>query len=148
VIVGSIVLVGTAAVLLVLGLTRSNDTLFYSSIVASVVAALALLVGVRQFPAGRLPEADFDIRPVVPVPAVRRSGRPVAPRCPGRPSPARRRGRSTGTASATLVEDAQDLAAHDLARFELADQVVPTTSRPCRPSPTPTRPRWAASARR
>jgi hypothetical protein len=128
VIVGSIVLVGTAAVLLVLGLTRSNDTLFYSSIVASVVAALALLVGVRQFPAGRLPEADFDIRPGGPGPGgppVRPTGRAEVPRPAESGEVVAAPDVSTGTASATLVEDAQDLAAYDLARFELADQVVP-----------------------
>jgi hypothetical protein len=60
VIVGSIVGVIAAAVLLVLGVVQLNDTPFYSSIVTSAVAALALIVGVRQFPDGRLPDADFD----------------------------------------------------------------------------------------
>jgi hypothetical protein len=89
------------------GLTQSSDALFYSSIVASVLAALALLVGVRQFPAGRLPEADFDVRPVVPVPAALPSGRPVARRSRGgrsRPGPIQRYG------GRHAVEDAADLA--------------------------------------
>jgi len=123
VIVGSLVLVGTAAVLLVLGLTQSSDALFYSSIVASVLAALALLVGVRQFPAGRLPEADFDVRPGGPGPGgppVRPTGRAEVPRRAD-PAPIQ----SSGTAAGTLVEDAADLAAHDLARFELDDRPVP-----------------------
>jgi hypothetical protein len=122
VIVGSLLLVGTAAVLLVLGLTQSSDALFYSSIVASVLAALALLVGVRQFPAGRLPEADFDVRPGGPGPGgppVRPTGRAEVPRRADPPV------ESTGTAEATLIEDAADLAGHDLARFELDDRPVP-----------------------
>jgi hypothetical protein len=62
VIVGSIIGVITAAVLLVVGLVELNETLFYSSIVISAIAALALVVGVRQFPAGQLSDADLDLR--------------------------------------------------------------------------------------
>ncbi len=40
----------------------------YSSIVGSALAALALIVGVRQLPAARLPEVDFDVRPGGPGP--------------------------------------------------------------------------------
>ena len=36
------------------------------------------------------------------------------------------------------------VAAHDLARFELADQVIPPDEPTGRPSPPPTRPRWPA----
>jgi hypothetical protein len=68
VIVGSVILVAVAAVLLVLGLVTLNDTLLYSSIVGSALAALALIVGVRQLPAARLPEVDFDVRPGGPGP--------------------------------------------------------------------------------
>ena len=62
------ILVAVAAVLLVLGLVTLNDTLLYSSIVGSALAALALIVGVRQLPAARLPEVDFDVRPGGPGP--------------------------------------------------------------------------------
>ena len=62
-IVGSILALLTAVVLLVLGLVQSNETLFYSSIVTSAIAALALVVGVRQYQAGRLPDADVDLHP-------------------------------------------------------------------------------------
>jgi hypothetical protein len=65
-IVGSIVLVLIAAVLLVLGVVQISPTLFYSSIVSSALAAFALFIGVRQSPAGRLPEVDFDVRPAGP----------------------------------------------------------------------------------
>jgi hypothetical protein len=128
VIVGSLVLVGTAAVLLVLGLTQSSDALFYSSIVASVLAALALLVGVRQFPAGRLPEADFDVRPGGPGPGgppVRPTGRAEVPRRADAGEAVAVPTDSMSTVAATPVEDAADLAAHDLARFELDDRPVP-----------------------
>jgi hypothetical protein len=65
-IVASLVLVVVAVVLLVIGLVRLDNTLLYSSIVASALAALALIVGVRQLPAGKVPEADFDVRPTRP----------------------------------------------------------------------------------
>ncbi len=67
-IVGSVALVAVSAILLVLGLIRLDDTLLYSSIVGSVLAALALIVGVRHLPAARLPEIDFDVRPGGPGP--------------------------------------------------------------------------------
>ncbi len=65
-IVASLVLVVIAVVLLVIGLVRLDNTLLYSSIVGSALAALALIVGVRQLPAGKVPEADFDVRPGPP----------------------------------------------------------------------------------
>jgi hypothetical protein len=65
-IVASLMLVVAAVVLLVIGLVRLDNTLLYSSIVASALAALALIVGVRQLPAGKVPEADFDVRPTRP----------------------------------------------------------------------------------
>ena len=132
-IVGSIVLVAIAALLLVVGLAQHNEVLYYSSIVASVLAALALLVGVRQFPAGRLPEADFDVRPGGPGPGgppVRPIGRAEVPRLadPGSSRPVSEP--SNGTAGATLVEDAADLAPQDLVRFELDDRAVPDDEPP------------------
>ncbi len=75
-------LVAVAAVLLVLGLVTLNDTLLYSSIVGSALAALALVVGVRQLPSARLPEVDFDVRPGGPGPGSwppRPIGRAVPP---------------------------------------------------------------------
>ena len=75
-IVGSVLLVTVAGVLLVIGLVTVSDTLLYSSIGASVLAALALIVGVRQLPAGQLPEVDFDVRPGGPGPGSR-SPRPA-----------------------------------------------------------------------
>jgi hypothetical protein len=66
VVVGSILLVVTAAGLLVAGLAYESDYLYYGSIVASVLAALALMVGVRQLPANRVPEDDFDVGPPPP----------------------------------------------------------------------------------
>jgi len=90
VIIGSIGLVLVAAALLVVGLFLGSDPLFYGSIVSSAVAALALLVGVRQFPAGRLPDADFDHAPVRlgALPAIaygppRPIGRATVPEQPG-----------------------------------------------------------------
>ena len=78
---GSILLVIVAASLLVVGLFRGSDPYFYGSIVASVLAALALVVGVRQLPAARMPDDDFDVgrgdtELVVP-PTGRLSPRPV-----------------------------------------------------------------------
>ncbi len=86
-IVGSILAVLTAVVLLVLGLVQSNEALFYSSIVTSAIAAVALVVGVRQYPAGRLPDADVDLRPARPgrltAHPVGRIGVPRSPRLDG-----------------------------------------------------------------
>jgi hypothetical protein len=68
----SIVGVLVAAGLLVVGLVQDSTLLFYSSIAASVLAASALLVGVRNLPATQLPEDDFDVGRTGPAP-----GRPA-----------------------------------------------------------------------
>jgi hypothetical protein len=60
VIVVSIVLVAVACGMLLAGLLSGSDPLYYGSIVSSVLAALALVVGVRRLPAARIPEEDFD----------------------------------------------------------------------------------------
>lgn len=65
-IVISIALVLAAAGLLAAGLLQGSDTLYYSSIVTSVLAALSLTVGVRQAPAARAADEDFDVRPGPP----------------------------------------------------------------------------------
>ena len=65
-IVGSILLVLVAAGLLVTGLVLGSDEFFYSSIVGSVIAALALIVGVRQAAAIQAEDDDFDVRPGAP----------------------------------------------------------------------------------
>jgi hypothetical protein len=57
----SIVCVIAAAGLLVAGLVLDSPTLYYSSIAASALAALALLVGVRGMPVAQLAEDDFDV---------------------------------------------------------------------------------------
>ena len=93
---GSILLVLVAAGLLVVGLFRGSDPYFYGSIVASVLAALALIVGVRQLSAARMPDDDFDVgrgdtELVVP-PRGRLSPRPV-----GRAGVPRRVGVDMGT---------------------------------------------------
>jgi hypothetical protein len=62
-IVSSVVLIVVAVVLLVLGVIRTDSTLLYASIVGTALAALALIVGLRQLPANAIPEADFDVRP-------------------------------------------------------------------------------------
>jgi hypothetical protein len=76
VIVGSILLILIAAGLLVTGLVLGEDMFLYSSIVASVLAALSLMVGVRQLPATRVPEDDFDVGR--PPPELSDEGEPVA----------------------------------------------------------------------
>ena len=65
-IVGSIVLVLVATGLLVAGLALSSYIFYYTSIVASVLAGMTLLVGVRQAPAARALDGDFDVRPGLP----------------------------------------------------------------------------------
>jgi hypothetical protein len=117
VIVGSIVGVLTAAVLLVVGLIRLDDTLFLSSIVASAVAALALVVGVRQFPAGRLPEVDFDVRPGGPG-LSRRPGKPI-----GRAGVPRQSRISIGGAIDGAHAHLSEL---DVARLAQADETIPS----------------------
>jgi hypothetical protein len=66
VIVISIALVLIAAGLLAAGLLQGSDTLYYASIVMSVLAALSLTVGVRQAPAAHAADEDFDVRPGLP----------------------------------------------------------------------------------
>ena len=65
-IVVSIALVLAAAGLLAVGLLQGSDTFYYASIVMSVLAALSLTVGVRQAPAARAADEDFDVRPGPP----------------------------------------------------------------------------------
>lgn len=60
-ITGSILLVYVAVCLIALGVIRGEDVFYYLSIVSSALAALALIVGLRQDPALRLPDADFDV---------------------------------------------------------------------------------------
>jgi hypothetical protein len=57
----AIVCVVAAAGLLVAGLVMDSPTLYYSSIAASALAALALLMGVRGMPVAQLAEDDFDV---------------------------------------------------------------------------------------
>jgi len=85
VIIGSIALVVVAAVLWVIGLLESSDLWYYSSIVASVLAAFALLTAVRQRARAQIPEDDFDVdptyRPAGAIPLVPRpTGRAAVPR--------------------------------------------------------------------
>lgn len=73
-IVASIVLVGVAATLLVAGLVSHDSLLFYLSIVASALAALAVVVGVRLLAPTR---EDDDVEPKN---RSRRVGRPAPDR--------------------------------------------------------------------
>jgi hypothetical protein len=87
VIIGSIALVLVAAALWVIGLRESSDLWYYSSIVASVLAAFALLTAVRQRAQEQIPEDDFDVdplyRPGGAIPVVPRpTGRAAVPRAP------------------------------------------------------------------
>ena len=113
-IVGSVLLVTVAGVLLVLGLVTVSDTLLYSSIVASVLAALALIVGVRQLPAGQLPEVDFDVRPGGPGPG----SRPPRPVGRALPPPQSR-------IAAYAHGDAEAMASTDVDALADADPTVP-----------------------
>jgi hypothetical protein len=138
VIVGSIVLVIVAAILLVVGLVRQNDALLYSSIVASALAALALLVGVRQFPASRLPEADFDVRSggarLAPWPSpvgrasVRRQSRPggidITESITAH-TDATTEGHDVRDGGLARVEDGADMADADQASLAEADDDIP-----------------------
>ena len=103
-------LVAVAAVLLVLGLVTLNDTLLYSSIVGSALAALALIVGVRQLPAARLPEVDFDVRP----------GGPGPGSWPPRPI-----GRAVPPPQSRMDAIAEGMAPADLDALDDADPTVP-----------------------
>jgi hypothetical protein len=72
VIIGSILFVLVAAGLLAVGVALGENAFYYLSIVASAIAALSLLVGVRQA-TNRRGDDDFDIRPIStrrPVPAI------------------------------------------------------------------------------
>jgi hypothetical protein len=92
VIIGSIALVVVAVMLWVIGLPENSDVWSYSSIAASVLAASALLTGVRQRARAQIPEDDFDVdptyRPPGAIPLVPRpTGRATVPRLT---NPARR----------------------------------------------------------
>ncbi|GGQ51879.1 hypothetical protein [Couchioplanes azureus] len=90
-IVASLLLILVAVVLLVLGLAGGSSTLLIGSIVASLLAAVALVIGARQASAGRravgepLP-ADLEDPPSTTASALR--GEPVAAR--GEPASAAR----------------------------------------------------------
>jgi hypothetical protein len=89
VIIGSISFVLVAAGLLVAGLVSGESTYYYLSIVASALAALALVAGVRQIASRRSAEDDFDVRPIPvqrPGPAI---GHVAVPHQIGTPEPAR-----------------------------------------------------------
>lgn len=60
-IAASIIGVAVATVLLVVGLIRGATALFVSSIAVSVVAACALLLGVRRLPAAQVPKEDPEV---------------------------------------------------------------------------------------
>ncbi len=91
-IIGSIALVVFAAVVWIIGIWENSDLWYYASIVSSVLAAFALLVGVRQRVRARIPVDDFDVDPrhvpdalpVVPRP----TGRAAIPRTPVADPPA------------------------------------------------------------
>lgn len=57
----SIIGVAVATVLLVVGLIRGATALFVSSIAVSVLAAVALLLGVRRLPAAQVPKVDLEV---------------------------------------------------------------------------------------
>ena len=106
-IIGSIVLIAIAAGLWIAGLHQSSELLFYGSLVTSVLAALALVAGVRLLAGTRVPEDDFDVGPAaatrpVTTPIGRASVPPQGSRRSGR------RGGAVGRASAT-PERAPDL---------------------------------------
>ena len=83
-IIGSIALVVVSAALWGIGLWENSDLWYYASIVGSVLATFALIVGVRQRSRARMPEDDFDLDPLhraVPVPPTPRpTGRAAVPR--------------------------------------------------------------------
>ena len=79
-IIGSIALVAVSAVLWLIGLRESSDQWYFASIVGSVLAAFALMVGVRLRARARMPEDDFDIDTLHPAP----DWIPLAPRPIGR----------------------------------------------------------------
>jgi hypothetical protein len=123
VIVGSIGLVLVAVLMLIIGLVRGVEAFYYGSIVASALAALALIVGVRQFPSSRIPEADFDVRPRRDVRAV---GAASVPRQPRSRATVTVDGSGDGEAGeAGFIDEASDIADIDQARLAQADGPVP-----------------------
>jgi len=93
-IVGSVLLILVALVLLGLGLAGLDQPLLYASILVSGLSALALIAGIRRFPAAaraaqhasliRGPHAGSASGLVVPTPRVRGA---AAPRSVGRATP-------------------------------------------------------------
>lgn len=75
-IVVSVVLIVTAAGLLVAGLFERSDPLYYGSIVTSGLAAFALIVGARRVAAGADEDDDFDLGPPAAAEAAARPGQP------------------------------------------------------------------------
>lgn len=121
-IIGSMVFVLVAAGLLVVGLNQGDELYYYLSIVASALAALSLIVGVRLIAAGRAEDDSFDapigVRDIGP--AVGRAPAPsafaVAPAQADRRGPRRRAAnrrrdddqRSAGSATALAVTVSAD----------------------------------------
>lgn len=69
-IVGSILLVVVAVGLLIAGLTKHSNSMFYASIVTSALAAFTLIIGARQVVAAHSDENDdFDLGPATVDPA-------------------------------------------------------------------------------
>lgn len=78
-IVGSVLLVIAAGVLLGFGLVRLSESLLYSAIGVSALAAFTLAVGVRRLAAVRAGRGTIAVRPLVapPRPIGRATPRPV-----------------------------------------------------------------------
>ena len=128
-IVGSIVLLVVAAALLVVGLVRRSDDLYYGSIVGSVLAALALVVGVRQMSVAA-DDDDFDVRPSAPKLADAAESRAALPAPLGSGVPPRAVGHAvaaqTDPDESFLPDEppAQPVAEADAARVALLDTEV------------------------
>ena len=76
----SMVFVVLAVALLAVGLVRGEEAYYYLSIVASAVAGLALVTGVRLAAAAKSVDDDFDARPSEPRGPTPAIGRVPAPR--------------------------------------------------------------------
>ena len=106
-IVGSIVMVVVATGLLVAGLVRQSDPMFYGSIVSSGLAAFAVIVSARQLAGVQSDEDDdFDLGPAA---ASESSGRSA----PNADAPRSSATRSTSTRSSARGRAAVTVRDHD-----------------------------------
>jgi hypothetical protein len=101
---GSIALIFVATGLLVAGLVKQSDPMFYGSIVSSALAAFAVIIGARQLAGTQSDEDDdFDLGPAAAAPTASLRADQEARAASLRADPPGSRGRARGQAQVTAT---------------------------------------------